>query len=155
MAETSPEDDVLPIHVAACDQHGVCSAGKVGPGEAPHLRLLPPGVGPGRGTQGFRPRSRSLPSVASRPELEPHISRMCGKDRRASLAVIIDYCTREIFGRRSLGNGSRKTAEAVLEEVPGYRFGLLDRVHQPLVLRSGNGLKQGIITLLASNVCFI
>jgi putative transposase len=53
--------------------------------------------------QGFRPRARRLPSVTSRPDERwatdlTHV--WCGKDRRASLAVIIDCCTREILGWR-------------------------------------------------------
>ncbi|MDR5860703.1 integrase core domain-containing protein [Halomonas eurihalina] len=63
----------------------------------------------------------------------------CGKDRRASLAVIIDCCTREILGWRLSANGS-KTAEAALEEALIYRLGALGRVQQPLALRSDNGL---------------
>ncbi|MFC4976475.1 transposase [Halomonas beimenensis] len=63
-----------------------------------------------------------------------------GKDRRASLAVIIDCCTREILGWRLSDNGSSKTAEAALEEALIYRLGALGRVQQPLALRSDNGL---------------
>ncbi|WP_199825176.1 DDE-type integrase/transposase/recombinase [Halomonas sp. G11] len=64
----------------------------------------------------------------------------CGKDRRASLAVIIDCCTREILAWRLSDNGSSKTAEAALEEVLVYRFGALGRIHLPLALRSENSL---------------
>ncbi|MBY5970579.1 DDE-type integrase/transposase/recombinase [Halomonas denitrificans] len=93
--------------------------------------------------QGFRLHARSLPSVASRPDERwatdlTHV--WCGKDRRASLAVIIDCCTREILGWRLSDNGSSKTAEAALEEALVHRFGALGRVHQPLDLRSDNGL---------------
>lgn len=93
--------------------------------------------------QGFRPPARSLPSVASRPDERwatdlTHV--WCGKDRRASLAVIIDCCTREILGWRLSDNGNSKTAEAALEEALLYRFGLLARIGQPLALRSDNGL---------------
>ena len=93
--------------------------------------------------QGFRPRARSLPSVASRPDERwatdlTHV--WCGKDRRASLAVIIDCCTREILGWRLSDNGSSKTAEAALEEALVHRFGALGRIHQSLALRSDNGL---------------
>lgn len=56
----------------------------------------------------------------------------CGKDRRASLAVIIDCCTRKILGWRLSDNGSSKTAEATLEEALIYRPGALGRVQQPL-----------------------
>ena len=56
--------------------------------------------------QGFRSRAKSLPSIASRPD-----------ERRASLAVIIDCCRREILGWRLSDNGSSKTAEAALEEL--------------------------------------
>ncbi|MFO8045848.1 MAG: DDE-type integrase/transposase/recombinase, partial [Halomonas sp.] len=93
--------------------------------------------------QGFRPRARSLPSVALRPDERwatdlTHV--WCGKDRRASLAVIIDCCTRELFGWRLSDNGSSKTAEAALEVALAHRFGALGRIHQPLALRSDNGL---------------
>lgn len=93
--------------------------------------------------QGFRPRAKSLPSVSQRPDERwatdlTHI--WCGKDRRASLAVIIDCCTREILGWRLSDNGSSKTAEAALEEALIHRFGLLGRINQPLALRSDNGL---------------
>ncbi|WP_245184859.1 DDE-type integrase/transposase/recombinase [Halomonas salinarum] len=93
--------------------------------------------------QGFRPRARRLPSVASRPDERwatdlTHV--WCGKDRRASLAVIIDCCTREILGWRLSDNGSSKTAEAALEEALVHRFGALGRIHQPLALGSDNGL---------------
>ncbi|MGK0545058.1 IS3 family transposase [Halomonas cupida] len=93
--------------------------------------------------QGFRPRAWSLPSVASRPNERwatdlTHV--WCGKDRRASLAVIIDFCTREILGWRLSDNGSSKTAEAALEEALVHQFGALGRIHQPLALRSDNDL---------------
>ncbi|MGQ7247152.1 DDE-type integrase/transposase/recombinase [Halomonas sp. V046] len=72
--------------------------------------------------QGFRPRARSLPSVASRPDERwatdlTHV--WCGEDRRASLVVIIDCCTREVLGWQLSDNGSSKTAEAALVRSPG------------------------------------
>lgn len=93
--------------------------------------------------QGFRPRAKSLPSAASRPDERratdlTHV--WCGKNRRASLAVIIDRCTREILGWRLSDNGSSKAAEAALEEALIYRLGALERIQQPLALRSDNGL---------------
>lgn len=93
--------------------------------------------------KGFRPRAKSLPSIASRPNERwatdlTHV--WCGKDKRASLAVIIDCCTREILGWRLSDNGSSKTAESALEEALIYRFGALGRITQPLALRSDNGL---------------
>ena len=96
-----------------------------------------------RRPQGFRPRARSLPSVAHRPDERwatdlTHV--WCGKNRRAALAVIIDCCTREILGWRLSDNGSAKTAEAALEEALIERLGVLQRVTQPLALRSDNGL---------------
>uniref|UniRef100_UPI0035DC8900 DDE-type integrase/transposase/recombinase n=1 Tax=Halomonas piscis TaxID=3031727 RepID=UPI0035DC8900 len=89
------------------------------------------------GPQGFRPRARGLPSVASRPDERwatdlTHV--WCGKDRRASLAVIIDCCTREILGWRLSNNGRSKTAEAALEEALVHRFGEQGCTHQPLGL---------------------
>lgn len=48
--------------------------------------------------------------------------------------------TREILGWRLSDNGSSKTAEAALEEALVHRFGALGRIHQPLALRSDNGL---------------
>ncbi|OLO11091.1 hypothetical protein BTW10_11515 [Chromohalobacter japonicus] len=61
--------------------------------------------------QGFRPRARRLPSITSRPDERwatdlTHV--WCGKERRASLAVIIDCCTREILGWRLSDNGRIK-----------------------------------------------
>mgnify|MGYP001287113750 CR=1 FL=1 len=95
--------------------------------------------------QGFRPRARRLPSITSRPDERwatdlTHV--WCGKDRRASLAVIIDCCTREILGWRLSDNGSSKTAEAALEEAPVHRFGALGRIHQPLALRSDSNTER-------------
>lgn len=93
--------------------------------------------------QGFRPHARSLPPVASRPNerwATDLTHEWCGKDRRASLAMTIDCCTREILGWRLSDNGSSKTAEAALEEALVNRFGALGRIHQPLALRSDNGL---------------
>ncbi|GAB3338747.1 DDE-type integrase/transposase/recombinase [Chromohalobacter beijerinckii] len=85
--------------------------------------------------QGFRPRAKRLPSIASRPDERwatdlTHV--WCGKDRRASLAVIIDCCTRKILGCHLLDNGSSKTAEAALKGALVHRFGALGRIHQPL-----------------------
>ncbi|MBA2781177.1 DDE-type integrase/transposase/recombinase [Billgrantia kenyensis] len=64
----------------------------------------------------------------------------CGKDRRASLAVIIDCCTREILGWRLSDNGYSKTAEAALEEALMHRFGTLGLIYLPLTRKSDNGL---------------
>ncbi|WP_218023788.1 DDE-type integrase/transposase/recombinase [Halomonas halmophila] len=64
----------------------------------------------------------------------------CGKDRRASLAVIIDCCTREILGWRLSDNDSSKIAKAWLEAALIYRLGALGCVQQLLALRSDNGL---------------
>ncbi|WP_042805956.1 integrase core domain-containing protein, partial [Thioalkalivibrio sp. ALE19] len=63
-----------------------------------------------------------------------------GKDRRAALAVIVDCCTREVLGWRLSSRGSSPTAEAALEEALIQRLGVLQRVAQPLALRSDNGL---------------
>ncbi|WP_205742706.1 hypothetical protein [Onishia niordana] len=56
--------------------------------------------------QGFRPRAKNLPLVASRPDERwatdlTHV--WCGKNWRASLAVIIDCYTRVILGWRFIG----------------------------------------------------
>ena len=93
--------------------------------------------------QSFRPRARTLPSVALRTDERWAIDLThvwCSRGRRTSLAVIIDCCTRKILGWRLSDNGSSKTAEAALEEAMLHRFGALGRIHQPLALRSDNGL---------------
>ncbi|WP_018870821.1 IS3 family transposase [Thioalkalivibrio sp. ALgr3] len=93
--------------------------------------------------QGHRPRAKSLPSVATRPDERwaTDLTQVwCGKDRRAALAVIVDCCTREVLGWRLSSRGSSPTAEAALEEALIQRLGVLQRVAQPLALRSDNGL---------------
>jgi putative transposase len=93
--------------------------------------------------QGHRPRARSLPSVASRPDERwaTDLTQVwCGKDRRAALAVVIDCCTREVLGWRLSSRGNSPTAEAALEEALIERHGVLQRVARPLALRSDNGL---------------
>ncbi len=74
--------------------------------------------------QGFRPRAKSLPSVVSLPGERWATDLMhvwCGKSRRASLAVIIGCCTREVLGWQLSDNGSTKIAEAALEEGWAHR----------------------------------
>lgn len=93
---------------------------------------------------GFRPRARSMPSVAAAPNerWSTDMTRVwCGQqDRWAALSVVMDCHTREILGWRLTRNGNAKAAEATLEDALINRFGSLARLAKPLTLRSDNGL---------------
>ena len=93
---------------------------------------------------GFRPRARSMPSVASRPNerWSTDMTRVwCGQqDRWVALTAVMDCHTREILGWRLTRSGNAKAAEATLEDALIGRFGSLARLAQPLTLRSDNGL---------------
>ncbi|WP_231988928.1 integrase core domain-containing protein [Nitratiruptor tergarcus] len=61
-------------------------------------------------------------------------------DGWSTLACVIDTCIREIVGWRLSKSGKAKTAEAALQKGLIYRFGRLQRLKEPIVLRSDNGL---------------
>ncbi len=65
---------------------------------------------------------------------------MCGKEGWSTLAAVIDTCTREIVGFRISKSGKAKTAEAALQEGIIYRFRYLQKLNNPITLRSDNGL---------------
>lgn len=92
---------------------------------------------------GFRPRVQALPSVAQVPN-ERWSTDLCrvwaGRDRWASLALVIDCCTRELLGWHLSRSAKAKTAEAALEQALIARYGTLGRVPAPFLLRSDNGL---------------
>lgn len=93
--------------------------------------------------RGFRPRVKSFPSVAPRPNerWSTDLARIwCGKDRWCTLALVMDCCTRELLGWQLSRSAKAKTAEAALEYALINRFGCLGRVPQPFKLRSDNGL---------------
>ncbi|MEM7173632.1 MAG: IS3 family transposase [Pseudomonadota bacterium] len=93
--------------------------------------------------KGHRPRAKTLPSVANRPNerWSTDLTMLwCGRDRHCHLALVIDCSSREILGWRLAKNGNAKTAEAALEEALIHRFGHLGKVLAPLALRSDNGL---------------
>jgi putative transposase len=92
---------------------------------------------------GFRPRVQMLPSVAPVPD-ERWATDMCriwcGRDGWATLALVIDCCTRELLGWHLSRSGKSRTAEAALEQALISRFGTLGQVPTPFLLRSDNGL---------------
>lgn len=92
---------------------------------------------------GFRPRVQALPSVAARPD-ERWATDLCriwtGKDGWATLALVIDCCTRELLGWHLSRSGRSSTAESALEQALINRYGCLGRVAEPFLLRSDNGL---------------
>ncbi len=92
---------------------------------------------------GFRPRVQVSPSVADHPN-ERWATDLCrvwsGKDNWATLALVIDCCTRELLGWHLSRSGKSKTAESALEQALINRYGTLGRVPKSFVLRSDNGL---------------
>lgn len=93
--------------------------------------------------KGRRPRAKSMPSVAIKPNQRwsTDMARVwCGKDRWCTIALVLDCCTRELLGWRLSKSGQAKTAEAALEEALIYRFGCLGYAPNELTLRSDNGL---------------
>ena len=92
---------------------------------------------------GFRPRIQALPSVAQAPNGRWSAD-MCriwaGKDRWATLALVIDCHTRELLGWHLSRSGKACTASSALEHALIARFGTLGRVPVPFLLRSDNGL---------------
>lgn len=60
-------------------------------------------------------------------------------DASLSLALIIDYHTRQLLGWHLARTGRASTA-AALEQALITRYGTLDSVPEPFLLRSDNGL---------------
>ncbi|MEL6205542.1 MAG: IS3 family transposase [Pseudomonadota bacterium] len=91
---------------------------------------------------GARPRIEALPSVAEAPN-ERWSTDLCrvwaGKDRWATLALVMDCHTRELLGWHLTKSGKALTAVAALEHALIARFGTLGRVETPFLLRSDNG----------------
>ncbi|WP_197972053.1 DDE-type integrase/transposase/recombinase [Nitrosophilus labii] len=93
--------------------------------------------------KGHRPRAKVMPSRSQYPNQRWAIDMIrvwSLQDGWATLACVIDTCTREIVGWRLSENGKAKTAEAALQEGLIYRFGKLKRFESKIVLRSDNGL---------------
>lgn len=92
---------------------------------------------------GFRPRIQALPSVATQPN-ERWSTDLCrvwaGRDRWATLALVIDCHTRELLGWHLSRSGKACTAGSALEHALIARFGTLGQVPEPFLLRSDNGL---------------
>lgn len=92
---------------------------------------------------GFRPRIPALPSVAERPN-ERWATDLCriwaGRDGWTSMALVIDWHSRELLGWHLSRCGKAKTAESALEQALIARYGCLGRVDKPFLLRSDNGL---------------
>ena len=63
-----------------------------------------------------------------------------GKDGWATLALAMDYPTRELLGRHLSRSGKASTATSALEHALIARFGSLGQVEAPFLLRSDNGL---------------
>ena len=92
---------------------------------------------------GMRPRIQAMPSVATAPN-ERGSTDLCrvwaGKDGWTSLALVIDYHTRELLGWHLSRTGKATTAASALEHALISRFGTLGRVNREFLLRSDNGL---------------
>ena len=92
---------------------------------------------------GFRPRVQAMPSVAQHPN-ERWSTDLCrvwaGRDGWASLAIVIDCCTREILGWHLSRSAKATTAESALEQALINRFGTLGKVPTSFLLRSDNEL---------------
>ena len=63
-----------------------------------------------------------------------------GRDGWTTLALVINYYSRELFGWHLSRSGRSKTAESALEQELIARFGTLGRVPAPFLLLSNNGL---------------
>lgn len=92
---------------------------------------------------GFRPRFEALPSVSTAPNERWSTDRCriwAGRDGWATLALVIDCHTRELLGWHLSRSGKATTASSALEHALIARFGTLDQVPEPFLLRSDNGL---------------
>ncbi len=93
--------------------------------------------------KGHRPRAKAMLSRSQYPNQRWAIDMTrvwCKRDGWSTLAAVIDTCTREIVGFRLSASGKASTAEAALQEGLIYRFGKLQRLSVPIMLRSDNGL---------------
>ena len=92
---------------------------------------------------GDRPRVKALRSVADAPN-ERWSTDLCrvwtGKDRWATLALVMDCHTREILGWHLSRSGKASTLVSESEHALIARFGTLGRADEPFLLRSDNGL---------------
>jgi putative transposase len=92
---------------------------------------------------GARPRIEAMPSVAGAPN-ERWSTDLCriwaGKDRWATLALVMDCHTRELLGWHLSKSGKASTPVAAPEHALIARFGTLGRVEVSFLLRSDNGL---------------
>ncbi|WP_187648559.1 IS3 family transposase [Nitrosophilus labii] len=94
-------------------------------------------------SKGHRPRAKMMPSRSHYPNQRWAIdmTRIYSiNDGWSTLACMIDTCTCEIVGWRLSKSGKANTAEAALQEDLIYRFGRLQRLKEPIVLRSDNDL---------------
>jgi putative transposase len=86
-----------------------------------------------------RPRIEALPSVATTPN-ERWATDLCrawaGRDGWQTLALVIDCHTRELLGWQLSRSGRATTAMSALEQALIARFGTLERVTTPFLLRS-------------------
>jgi len=92
---------------------------------------------------GARPRIEALPSVATAPNerWSTDLARVwAGKDKWATIALVMDCHTRELLGWHLSRSGKASTAVSALEHALIARFGTLGRVQTPFLLRSDNGL---------------
>jgi len=102
--------------------------------------------------KGWQVRKRPL---GQRPRIEAKVSRAEGPDQRwatdlcrvwggrdgwLSLALVIDCGTRQLLGWHLSRTGKASTDSAALEQALITRYGTLERVPVPFLLRSDNGL---------------
>lgn len=92
---------------------------------------------------GARPCIEAMPSVAQAPN-QRWSTDLCrvwaGKDRWATLALVMDCHTRELLGWHLSKSGKASTPVAALEQALIARFGTLGRVRTEFPLRSDSGL---------------
>jgi hypothetical protein len=92
---------------------------------------------------GFRPRIQALPSVATAPD-QRWSTDLCrvwgGRDGWLTLALVMDWHTRQLLGWHLSRSGKATTAASALEQALINRYGSLGRVPAPFLLRSDNGL---------------
>ena len=73
-----------------------------------------------------------------------YVGRRCriwsGRDGWTTLALVIDWHTRELLGWQLSRSGKASTAASALEQALIARFGTLGKVEKPFLLRSDNGL---------------
>ena len=64
---------------------------------------------------------------------------LLGEDGWLSLALVTDWSMRQLLGWHLSRTGKASTASSALEEALFTRFGTLERVPVPFLLRSDNG----------------